>query len=270
MFDDLAKSIKAALYERIASPLLRSFIISWGIWNYRLIVVLLDKIPAAEKFKFIDSQLYPDQFHFFEFHLLGPLATALVFIFVYPFPARRVYKFWQTRQKELAEDKQKIEDETPITVEQSRQLKRELADWQTKYQADIEKRDQTIKSLRELLDTERERVTSSTTPAEKLYPNQGLHILDNQGNLTPIAYEVIEAIGKFEESEEPAPESEIIGTLGIHHGGKVAIKLYVDELFGQQYIGRNYLNKLQDYALTLEHKGRAALLEKHKPAESKT
>jgi hypothetical protein len=40
MFDDAIKSIRAELYERVASPLLGSFIVSWLIWNYRLILLI--------------------------------------------------------------------------------------------------------------------------------------------------------------------------------------------------------------------------------------
>jgi len=39
--DDIFKSIKAFLYDRVASPLFGAFVTAWSIWNYRVISILL-------------------------------------------------------------------------------------------------------------------------------------------------------------------------------------------------------------------------------------
>lgn len=134
---DIVNSFKAHLYERTSSPLIGTFIFYWFICNYKLIMVMLDgDMKINEKFDLIKT-LYPQNIYTpwegFDIHystllgngLLMPLLITLIYIFFIPYPAKFIYKFWKNKQKEIQEIKQKIDDETPLTKEQSLKIKKE-------------------------------------------------------------------------------------------------------------------------------------------------
>lgn len=142
---DFINSFKAHLYERTASPLLGSFVFYWIVCNYKLIVILLDgDMKVNEKFDLIKT-IYPQNiwvpWEGFEIHystLLGngfllPLLISLLYILISPFPSKWIYQFWKNNQKELLEIKQKIDDETPLTKEQSQKIKEDYRNLEEKY-----------------------------------------------------------------------------------------------------------------------------------------
>jgi hypothetical protein len=131
MLSDLAKTVKAQLYERVSSPLLGAFAISWVAWNYRFIFVLISSMPVAERFAYIDSNIFDSYQNIFLHGTLYPLLTTLSLIFIYPVPAKFVYEYWRKRQRELKEIQQRIDDETPLTREEARELRHETLKCQT-------------------------------------------------------------------------------------------------------------------------------------------
>ena len=123
MIDDLSKTIKAQLYERINSPLLGSFLLSWATWNYRFIVTLFSEMSVEKTFIYIDQTLYPTWLYASWILFIGPAITAAFLIFIYPYPAKFVYEYARNRQKELKEIQQKIDDETPLTRQEAREIR---------------------------------------------------------------------------------------------------------------------------------------------------
>ena len=133
MLDELTESIKAKLYDFTVSPLLITFITSWIGWNYRFVLVVLSsEMAPEEKFNFIQSQLFRCWLDYVGQGFLGPLATTLVFLFVYPYPAKYVFSFWRKRQQELRELKNKIDGETLLTRDESSALKKVNAELEAK------------------------------------------------------------------------------------------------------------------------------------------
>jgi len=168
MIDDLWTSLKAQLYERTTSPLLGTLAIAWVAWNHRLFVVLLAGDPFSDRFAYIDEVLYPDWKATVLFGAVLPLVTALVFLFVYPFPAKWVFQFWRKRQKELKEIRQRIEDETPLTVEESRRLRRQMIELRTEYENQLRQTSEEANQLREGLAEEQQEKESLREELEKL------------------------------------------------------------------------------------------------------
>lgn len=148
MVDDIVKSIKAALYERTSSPLFGAFSLSWVIWNYKLILVLLSKGAAQVKIEYIDGTLYPEFWPSSLILAFGPLATALIFLYGYPYPAKWVYSYWQQKQKDLRDLRQKIEGETLLTEEQSRRIRGQIIEIQSEYDRQIERNEADISKLK--------------------------------------------------------------------------------------------------------------------------
>lgn len=152
MIDDLIKSIKLNIYERVTSPLLGTFVISWCLWNYRFIIILLSSKPPEEKFKFIDAVFFKTWWPDITFSFGGPLIVTLIFIFLYPYPAKWIYGFWHSRQKELKEKRQEIDDETPITREEQKAIKRKISEIEQKYYETLRQKDIEISRLKDKVD----------------------------------------------------------------------------------------------------------------------
>lgn len=153
MFEDLVKAVQQHVADRLVSPLFGAFAVSWGLWNYKFIVILLSEEPVRRSFEMIDTLAYPHSWSFVVIGLVFPLLTALAYIFLYPYPAKFVYEFTRARQKELLDIKRKIEDETPLTVEESRRLRMELVRAEQSFYEQLEKKDQEIGRLRGQLDS---------------------------------------------------------------------------------------------------------------------
>lgn len=138
MIDDVTKSIKAQLYDRISSPLFSSFLISWAAWNYKFIIVVLSGTQAKEKFLLIDL-IFPDVLSVFLRGGMFPLFTALAIIFIYPYPARFIYRFSRLRHQELKVIQTEIDDSTPMTKEEAKKLRRDALTKSEELESQLEK-----------------------------------------------------------------------------------------------------------------------------------
>jgi len=138
MIDEVTKSIKAQLYDRISSPLFSSFLISWLVWNYKFILVVLSGASTKEKFTLIET-VFPDSQALALQGGLFPLLTALAIIFLYPYPAKYIYKFSRLQHQELKIIQTQIDDETPMTKDEARKLRNEAMATATELDAQIDK-----------------------------------------------------------------------------------------------------------------------------------
>lgn len=123
MLDDLTKEIKAQLYERVKSPLFGAFALAWVGWNYRGLLAAISDMPYKDRMGYLDS-LYPTSTEWLWHCLGGPLLTAVGLLLIYPWPARWMYSYWAWQQKELKKVQQRIEDETPLTQEEAKVLRK--------------------------------------------------------------------------------------------------------------------------------------------------
>ncbi|KFF70876.1 hypothetical protein [Pectobacterium brasiliense] len=151
MFEDLIKTVKAQLYDRITSPLLGCFLISWFIWNYKFIFTLFSDMKIIEKFKYIDNVIYDGASDYFIHCLALPLITTMFFIFIYPYPAKFTYEFFRKRQVELKEIQQKLDNETPLTKEEAKKIRSDAIKMSIDFEQEIEKIREENLSLRKLL-----------------------------------------------------------------------------------------------------------------------
>lgn len=150
--DDLLKSIKAHLHDKATSPLFGTFAVTWIVWNYKFIMVLFSSFPVDKKFEYISTHLYPFVNSYLSRGVLFPLLTTIFFIFVYPYPAKWVYSFVRNQQRQLLEIKAKIEDETPLTVEDSRNIRRELTRLVLEHEKELEAKNSEILKLKTLIE----------------------------------------------------------------------------------------------------------------------
>jgi hypothetical protein len=161
MLDDLTKEIKAQLYERVKSPLFGAFALSWVAWNYRALLAVLSKMSVQETVAYIDG-LYPSAWEKLGYCFCGPLFTAVLFLLAYPYPARWMYGYWATQHKKLKKVQQDIEDETPLTQEEAKALRKTSLEQVSALEAQILEQRQLNNELNERLRAAAEEASTLT------------------------------------------------------------------------------------------------------------
>ncbi|SEN31519.1 hypothetical protein SAMN05428959_1011140 [Duganella sp. CF517] len=149
--DDFTKSLKAHLYDRASSPLFFSFALSWCAWNYRYILILISSMSPSDKFLAIDllGMKFPEQWIYWVcYGIVFPLVTAMLYIFAYPIPSHLIYKYSREQQKKLKEIQTKIDDETPLTQEEARELRKQVRELVKVHEGEIKDRETIIENLR--------------------------------------------------------------------------------------------------------------------------
>ncbi|PKD39054.1 hypothetical protein CWO84_18610 [Methylomonas sp. Kb3] len=244
MLDDLNKSIKIQLYERVSSPLLASFGIAWLGWNYRFVLVLLTSGSYTEKFTYIDANLFPTCRQILLTGTVYPLATALFMLFVYPVPAKYVYRYWRERQRELKEIQKQIDDETPLTREEAKQIRQAALKATLDHETEIQKQSDEIAKLKEFIKglqqespnpQQKEELTfSESPPALKLGESQ------------------IDMLAKMAQTDQHSREEEVVNNASTD---RLRANYDLQELVSKKLVQREgaYVN--------LTHKGRSFLIE---------
>lgn len=152
MFAEASDSIKAYLYDRTQSPLFGAFIASWVLWNHRLLFVLFSEMEISDKFQYIDTELYlPVTVFCFSlggllhpsFHIF-PFLTAMIFLLIYPYPAKWIFSYWKSRQIALKYERQKLEGEELLSREDAQKLRAYMREQAAKYKAENAEKDTEI------------------------------------------------------------------------------------------------------------------------------
>ena len=148
LLDEVTESAKSQFVERMASPLLGSFAISWALWNYKFFVILFSAASVSQTFKLIETLVFPDWWAWVSRGLLLPLSSSLVYLFGYPYPARFVYE--ATRKHGLAMDelRKKYDGMELLTLEKSRKLRAEIALADAAHKAEIDRLNEIIADLK--------------------------------------------------------------------------------------------------------------------------
>lgn len=253
MLDDLAKSVKAQLYERVSSPLLAAFSMSWVAWNYRFILILVSSMSATEKIAYVDSQIFPTFQEIASRGALYPLLTALSLIFIYPIPAKYVYQHWRLRQKELKEIQQQIDDETPLTKEEARQLRRDTLAASMEYDKALQDRATEIARLKELVQElqKQSAVIGEPPKHEAEIPSNGADELDEA------QMAMLEKIAK-------APSRSLKNHIINAESDRVLAEYNLGELLNGEFVTQAIDREARDYRISPTHKGRAVIVRRRR------
>lgn len=249
MLTDMLTSIKAHLYDRAASPLMGSIVVSWTLWNYKLPLLLLSNEPILEKYRIISEVLYANDKNIYIYGLACPLITSFLYIFIYPYPAKFVFRFTQTQQRVMSNLKREIEGEALLTVKESRELRNQLYSLEDTFQKDLVQKDTEIEQLKAEVDR------LLTELRENVIP-----IKENKDEKNQEANTITESQIKLLEllEEKSIMERNIISQ--VDHGRTVGeIKYDLGELDLHGYIITH--EDLQGHnTYTITHKGRSYLM----------
>jgi hypothetical protein len=246
MLEDIANSTKTALIERFSSPLIGSFALAWCAWNYRFIVVLLSDASISQTFELIDKTIFPDLSAVLGKGLLFPMITACLYVFIYPYPARFIYEFTLKRQREINDVRRRINDETPLSLEESRRLKADFINFERKNQQTITGLNEEITRLRAALDGVEDKTADPPVHAAK----EGV---DEELPLSQLALlQELEAYGG------KAFEGQFLNS---NRNERTRVQFDIGELKLKELITRVYLASKSDHQISFTHEGRKALLD---------
>lgn len=245
MIDEILKSAKTQISERIASPLIGSFSLSWCLWNYKFLVILFSNASVSQTFSLVDSVAFPTMRSLVINGVLLPAFTAVIYIFGYPYPARFVYEFTRRRQKEINEIRQRIEDETLLTIEESRKIRADIVQVEKKHQEEVDRLNTEISRIKDEAANRYSVVPQKTTGADAQLTQA----------LVSTQLALLRLLEKQGGSEE---ESELIR---LSQQSKVKTEFDLGELVQMELVKRGYDQNVGGYVYEFTHEGRRILLE---------
>lgn len=149
MTDELKKSLSSIIYERTTSPLYGTFIISWILWNWRIIyltVFISEKTLKENKIDYIIN-------HYSNIHFLitFPLISTAILLTVIPFIANGAYWLSIIFEKWKAEKKNAVELKQLLTIEQSIDLREQILKQEERFQKLLSDKNSEIEQLKAII-----------------------------------------------------------------------------------------------------------------------
>jgi hypothetical protein len=147
---DLRKSINSIINERLSSPFYGTLILSWLVWNWKIVYLTFfvsESKIEGNKIDFILSK-YSEIDHLVYF----PLVSTAVLLTVIPFISNGAY--WLNLKFNIwkSDKKNEIERKQLLTLEQSIQLRELIADQEKRFENILSDKNSEIQQLKLQLD----------------------------------------------------------------------------------------------------------------------
>lgn len=154
MIKEITNSIKAALYQRISSPLYGTYICTWLIYNW---VIVLPLIFGTKKFddRIDDFKkvIAPDATGF-EYHtILIPLCITAALLIVHPLLQRFLFIYTEWNKSEGLKKRDKYSSATMLSLEQSNELRASVQKVQQFHQEVLKNKDEEINEYKRQAET---------------------------------------------------------------------------------------------------------------------
>lgn len=149
MITELRKSINSILYQRVSSPLFGTLVLSWAIWNWKIIYLTLfvdAKEIEQNKIEYISTELNDSNFL-----IWYPLISTIVLLTLVPFVSNGAYWLNLKFDKWKKDQKNSIEKKQLLTLEQSIQLREEVVESEKKFNNLMQSKNDEIEQLKALL-----------------------------------------------------------------------------------------------------------------------
>lgn len=150
MTDNIKKSINSTLYQRTTSPFYGTVILSWIIWNWRIIYLTFfiseDKIET-DKISYIIE-------HFSETEnlIINPLISTLILLTLIPFVSNGAFWLNLNFEKWKKDKKNIVEKKQLLSLEQSISIREELLNQENKFEKLLNKKNTEVEQLKLLID----------------------------------------------------------------------------------------------------------------------
>lgn len=280
MFNEVIQAIKVSLYERIISPLLGAFVISWSIVNYRFYLIIFSNESVEEKFNLIHSYVFaeiwgyslPYNLGILLFGILIPSAMTWAIIYIYPIPAKHVYEHTRKKQKELKTLRQEIDDEIPLTSKESRKIWATLAEKDEQLDSKIEEVRRVREENKRLREENEELFKSDLSSKDSLIEMRKLIEVedDHQESDSQIEQSSATREGSLLGTDEESILKNIASSKEASYSGlwrgieqdvsEIRFNHFLDKLISLGYISGGYSSNFQETAYKATVKGREYLV----------
>ncbi|RJP63743.1 MAG: hypothetical protein C4535_18670 [Comamonadaceae bacterium] len=148
--ESIGKSIGSIVDERLSSPLVSGFVISWSIINWKFLVILFSDNSVSETFE-MATGLYKTTRDWWGWNVALPFAVSLAYVYLLPLLSRPVHRQWRENQQQVEDDRMEAAKVERISADVSHALRVENFDFRMKVRAlDAERADAvTAKELAE-------------------------------------------------------------------------------------------------------------------------
>lgn len=248
-FEEIVASAKQSISEKLSSPLIAGFLFSWVFWNWKFAVIVFSNNTVTKTFELIEIYSFSDWYAVLLRGLLLPLISALFYIFAYPYPAKYIYGYTLKKQREVDQLKQIINDETPLTIEESQRLRAEYVEYERKNSQQLAELNDEIARLKSSLDKYNKYEKEESKLIESKAKSKELVLTDSQ-------YMLLEIMSN---KKLPMQESGLIVDSGL---SRVKGEYDIGELLRMKLIDRGY-DSYGDPVIDFTHGGRGVLLKKN-------
>lgn len=144
--EEFANSIVQTVKERLSSPLTGALALSWTVWNYKAVLVLLSTKKVEDKILIIDHLLYQGRIDAIKHLVVGPLVTAFLVVGLYPMLSLAGYKLWANWQLRFRKVQQALDKERLITKDEYEKWIQESYERTSRHAREIEQKNALIAS----------------------------------------------------------------------------------------------------------------------------
>ena len=137
-------SVKDYMKDRTTNPLFGSFLVSWLVVNWRVVVLLVSAESPAAKYWMFEHYTW-DQFPKGGWYSLGlPALVAVLYTFAWPKAERRIYVYLRTQSNLRRAAEIKADGETPIDQLEAKELQYSIRS----LQAQVEEKEDDLRAAR--------------------------------------------------------------------------------------------------------------------------
>lgn len=164
MIDDIKKSVGSILYERTTSPFFGTLICSWLLWNWKIVYLTFfiseNKINQNKVDYIITNFIDP------HYCITYPLISTVVLLTLVPFISNGAYLLTLKFTKWRKDQKNKIEMQQLLTLEQSIELREQISAQELRFEKLLENKNIEIKQLQAIIDANKKNIEEPETKKE--------------------------------------------------------------------------------------------------------
>ncbi len=125
-WEGFGSAVGSVISERLASPLVGTFAISWSLWNFKFFVILFSKNSVTDTYAIIQTQCFPNWYMSFFNGLVAPLTLTMAYFYLLPVLSKIIFEEWSRTQKETKDIKQRWEDQNLLGFAEGQELRKKL------------------------------------------------------------------------------------------------------------------------------------------------
>ncbi|SFZ72748.1 hypothetical protein [Chitinimonas taiwanensis] len=150
MLEEFSNSVKAQLYDRVSSPFLGAYAISWLLWNYKIVLIAVSDMKGYEKLSYIENNLTSwtscTNFNGLYSHWANcnlwsnwvfPLTTVLFYIFWWPYINTKIMVAYKKRQNYHKAMQLKMDKQKPISYQEAIKIRKESKAIREDYEEEV-------------------------------------------------------------------------------------------------------------------------------------